>query len=304
MSYCNRRSIEETLAILEKEFEEADHDYEGPRLDDEACIDLDESDESFSITVSTSVAEKRRIDNDTHKDLTNAEGLDFSLENSHSVSTQPNTVTQEPRSHSTLPEEEFSADTSVVEVKHSFEDKQEDSVIDDFMSKTCGCQLGNLKSSCSMVISRTTIMQMRNNCHQMSAKELDLVIMAQLNALRTHVDDKPSTFAGHSEFRPTTKYFVHGMPICQKMFCFLHTVGKFRLESLSTWVTRNGVTERSHGNTKRLPHNASSREHVKFLTEFIKNIANTHGLPLPGRLPNHEQKVFLLPSDMSKDISS
>ena len=39
---------------------------------------------------------------------------------------------------------------------------------------------------------------------------------------------------------------------------------------------------------------------MKFLTEFIKNIANTHGLPLPDRLPNHEQKVLLLPSDMSK----
>ena len=71
-----------------------------------------------------------------------------------------------------------------------------------------------------MVISHTTIVQMQNNCHQMSAKELDLVIMAQMNALRTHVDDKPSSFAGHSEFRPTTKYFVHGIPICQKNVLF------------------------------------------------------------------------------------
>ena len=86
-----------------------------------------------------SVAEKRRIENDTHKDLTTAVGHEFSLENSHCVSTQSNTAMQEPRSHSTLPEEEFSADISFVEVEHSFEDKQEDSIIDDFLSKTCGC---------------------------------------------------------------------------------------------------------------------------------------------------------------------
>ena len=76
--------------------------------------------------------------------------------------------------------------------------------------------------------------------------------------------------------------------------------GKYRLESLSTWVTRNGVTERMHGNTKHSPHNAMSPEHLGFLAEFTKNTASAHGLSLPGTLPNHEQKVLLLPSDMSK----
>ena len=96
--------------------------------------------------------------------------------------------------------------------------------------------------------------------------------------------------------------FLLTRTICQKMFCFLHTVGKYRLESLSTWVTRNGVTERMYGNTKHSPHNAMSSEHVRFLAGFIKNIASTYGLPLPGRLPNHEQKVLLLPSDMSTSL--
>ena len=67
-----------------------------------------------------------------------------------------------------------------------------------------------------------TIVQTRNNCHQMSTKELNLVIMSQLNALRTHVDDKPSS---SGEFRPITKYLIHGIAICQKMFCFLTQLG-------------------------------------------------------------------------------
>ena len=114
--------------------------------------------------------------------------------------------------------------------------------------------------------------------HQMSVKELNLVIMSQLNPLRTHVDDEPPS---SREFRPTTKYFIHGIPICQKMFCFLHTVGKYHLESLSTWVTRNGVTESMHDNTKDSTHNAISPDHTNYLAEFIKNTASKYGLPLP-----------------------
>ena len=286
------------LAQLEREFDEVDCDYTGPRIDEEGCTDEEDEVEPFPVAVS--FTEASRSDGNTHKDVMTTDSPGITLEpsgNSFDLGIASNTTVQEPRNIGLQRVEELSPDSSVVEVERSFEDKREESLVDEFLAKTCGCQLGSLKSPCSMVVSRKTIVQTRNNCHQMSAKELNLVIMSQLNALRTHVDDKPSS---SGEFRPTTKYFIHGIPICQKMFCFLHTVGKYRLESLSTWVTRNGVTERMHGNTKHSPHNAMSPEHLGFLAEFIKNIASTHGLPLPGRLPNHEQKVLLLPSDMSK----
>ena len=300
MSYHKRNSLEETLAQLEREFEEVDCDYTGPRIDEEGCTDDEDDVELFPIAVSST--EGSRNDSNTHEDVMITDSPGFTVEpsgNSVNSGIAPNTTVQETRNIDMQRVEDFSRDNSVV-IERSIEDKREESLIDEFLAKTCGCQLGSLKSPCSTVVSHKTIVQTRNNCHQMSAKELDLVIMSQLNALRTHVDDKPSSSGAHIEFRPTTKYFIHGIPICQKMFCFLHTVGKFRLESLSTWVTRNGVTERMHGNTKHSPHNAMSSEHVRFLAEFIKNIASTHGLPLPGRLPNHEQKVLLLPSDMSK----
>ena len=188
-----------------------------------------------------------------------------------------------------------------LQVERSFEDAKEESIIDDFLTRTCGCKLGNGKSPCSGHVSQKTITQMRNNCHQMSRSELDFTIMAQLNALRTHVNDVPSDTV-EKAFRPTTKYFVHGLPICQKMFCFLHTIGKDRLVNLYSFVDNNGVTERMHGNIKRTPHNATPHAHVEFLTEFIKNMGDTHGLPLPGRLPSHDQKVLLLPSDMNKQV--
>ena len=81
-----------------------------------------------------------------------------------------------------------------------------------------------------------------------------------------------------------------------------YTIGKDRLVNLCSFVDSNGVAERIHGNTKRTPHNATSQGHIEFLTQFVKNIGNIHGLPLPGRLPSYEQKVLLLPSDMNKQV--
>ena len=33
---------------------------------------------------------------------------------------------------------------------------------------------------------------------------------------------------------------------------------------------------------------------------YLRNLAATHAIPLPGRLPGHKDKALLLPSDMSK----
>lgn len=41
-------------------------------------------------------------------------------------------------------------------------------------------------------------------------------------------------------------------------------------------------------------------EDVERLTAFIKNYARAHGLPLPGRVPRHRDKVVVLPSDQTK----
>ena len=35
---------------------------------------------------------------------------------------------------------------------------------------------------------------------------------------------------------------------------------------------------------------------------FIKNYARAHGLPLPGRVPGHRDKVMVLPSDITKTV--
>ena len=47
-----------------------------------------------------------------------------------------------------------------------------------------------------------------------------------------------------------------------------------------------------------MPANTSQVEEV---VEFIKNIGDSHAMPLPGRLPNYkDSQVMLLPTDMTK----
>ena len=198
-------------------------------------------------------------------------------------------------------EEQTVVDTSVTSIDNSLEDEQEQDAISKFLSETCGCTLGPNKTPCSRQLSQQTISQTHNNCLQLNRSELDLVIMAQLNALRTNVVDKPYNYRGKSEtFRPFTKFFLHGIQICRKTFCFVHTVGRERVENLCLAVDTDGVALRIHGNKKYPRHNQISYTEVARVRDFVRNMADVHGLPLPGRLPNQEDKVLLLPSNMPK----
>lgn len=170
-----------------------------------------------------------------------------------------------------------------------------------FIAETCRCQLGPQQTACSVQLSRKTMELTRNNCHQMTRQQLNLVILSQLNALRTNKEEVPSSYKGDpSKFRPYTMFYMHGMKICQSTFLLLHTIGRDRLKRLSKFVDTHGVAERIHGNTKRVPRHTCPPEQVEWVHDFIQNTADTHALPLPGRLPNHKDRAMLLPSDMPK----
>ena len=91
--------------------------------------------------------------------------------------------------------------------------------------------------------------------------------------------------------------------ICLEAFLFLHGIGHSRYKSLQHHFDLAGIFPRVHGNTKRFPSNTSSQEHVDRVLAFIDTTANVHGLPLPGRMPNHcDSDVILLPSDMFEEF--
>ena len=102
------------------------------------------------------------------------------------------------------------------------DDQSEQAKIEQLLRESCSCQLGPHGGACSSAVSEEAIVLTRNNCLQMARKELDLVVMAQINALRTPAAHRSPSAHGQEDFRPRTqmKYFLQGVQVCQKVFCF------------------------------------------------------------------------------------
>ena len=96
--------------------------------------------------------------------------------------------------------------------------------------------------------------EFRGQCRELSRQELDMALLGQLNAF---------TFSGENAVRHPTLSRQHtyavfwhcGQRVCRKTFLFLHTISEKRLKNLKSSLSRNELTPRTHGNTRRLPAN-------------------------------------------------
>ena len=172
-------------------------------------------------------------------------------------------------------------------------DEAEDARIDDFFSKTCGCKFGLNGAACSSLFTRELVVSTRMNCLEMTKAELDLVILANLEANRRPAQESSRTHVN---------YWFCGYKVCKSTFLFVHAVGPKHYKNLISHFSESGLTPRRHGNTKRLPANTVPFSVTQSIVQFIINFATVHALPLPGRIPGvySEEKVLLLPSDMTK----
>ena len=144
---------------------------------------------------------------------------------------------------------------------------------------------------------REVIASTRMNCKEMTKSELDLVILANLEANQCRDDTQ-----GQEQPRYHISYWFHGHKVCKSTFLFMHAVGPKHFKNLVAHFTQNGLTPRRHGNTKHLPANTVPFSVTNDVVQFITNFATLHALPLPGRIPGlySDEKALLLPSEMSK----
>lgn len=121
----------------------------------------------------------------------------------------------------------------VVSLDQSSEDLAEESDLSQFVSTTCDCELGPKKTPCSSFITRATYLDCRR-CMELGHDELDLVVLAQVQAHRTVPGQKTVQKSHHrltEEFRPHTDYYIHGVKICHTTFLFLHCMSEHRYTS-------------------------------------------------------------------------
>ena len=167
-----------------------------------------------------------------------------------------------------------------------------------FLEAGCGCKMGRDGRPCTSSVTFHEMFEYRANCHELTSNELDMVILGQLNAHCTLSASVPSSSRTSNA---ASTYFYKNNQQCRKCFLFMHTISDKRFRNLVDHYKASGVTPRVHGLAGKSPPNTTSLSRVTSMLRFIKNLASSVSLPLPGRLPNfRDERVQLLPTDMSK----
>ena len=119
--------------------------------------------------------------------------------------------------------------------------------------------------------------------------ELSAFTFSGVNAVRYPSQSRQHTY---------TVFWHCGQRVCRKT---LHTISEKRLKNLKSSLTRNGLSPRTHGNTRRLPANTISYADTQRVVQYITTYAETHAILLPGRIPGYKRTdLQLLPSSTTK----
>lgn len=185
------------------------------------------------------------------------------------------------------------------------EDEEEYTAIDEFQRGGCSCTIGPNNTPCCQRFPVSHYQEYRAQCLEMSKEQLDMVIIGQMEALTYSTNQCiRSITQRHSpqERQRQLVMFLHQHHrVCQKMFHFLHAVGKKRMEALRQHYRAYGIAPRVHGNSGRSPHNTFTLSEVKNATNFIINFTEANGVILPGRVPGYKRSdLQLLPSSTTK----
>ena len=163
-------------------------------------------------------------------------------------------------------------------------------IVKKFKCTSCGCKKKD-GLPCSDYFSEEDISQLQMAMAELEPDQLDLVIFSQINAHYCSGE-----LAGHrttaelekqsSRINDYTVFFHKGKTICSKTFLFIHYIGMKKFHNLLKHYRANGVAPRRHGNVKQRPRHAAPLSEKEHAINYVKNIAEAHALPLPGRLPN------------------
>ena len=89
--------------------------------------------------------------------------------------------------------------------------------VNKFLKDGCGCALGAKGGPCSGQFTETVVLFNLNNCLELSNDELDLVVLASIQAF-THRES-----SGIKRSRnPRCTFYFQSVPICKEMFLHLY----------------------------------------------------------------------------------
>ena len=134
------------------------------------------------------------------------------------------------------------------------------------------------------------------DCLELSHAELDLVILANLQAFTA-----AKVTGGKRKRIPAYCFLYQSHPICKEMFLHMYGISKSRFQRLLEHYQNHGISVRVHGNSKRLPHNTLPQAIAEDVKNFLSNYAEENAVLLPGRIPGFKNEdIVLLSSSETK----
>lgn len=135
-----------------------------------------------------------------------------------------------------------------------------------------------------------------NNCLKLTAGELDLVILANIQ-----VFTRDEYIGGKRGRSSRCNYQYQSILICKEMFLHLYGISDSRLRRLKEHYDKYGIFPRTHGNTKRLPSNTLPQLVMENVHNFLANYVEENAIVLPGRIFGFKSdEVKVLPSSETK----
>lgn len=160
----------------------------------------------------------------------------------------------------------------------------------------CGCCQGCDDAECSKQFSEETVLGNLFNCLELSHTELDLVILANIQASVSM--EVPGTKRKRS---PRCNFLYKSRPICKEMFLCMYGISYSRFRRLKDHYQNHGISQRIHGNTKRLPPNTLPQAVAEDAKTFLNNYVEDNAVLLPGRIPGYKSDdIKLLSSSETK----
>ena len=91
------------------------------------------------------------------------------------------------------------------------------------------------------------------------------------------------------------------LSICKEMFLHFYRLSDARFRQLKEHCQNHGVSLRTQGNKKRLPHNTLYQASVKGVKAFLSNYVEENAICLPGRIPRFKSnEIKVLSSSETK----
>ena len=165
-----------------------------------------------------------------------------------------------------------------------------------FLRNGCACSCGSKGGPCSREFQEETVLSNLNNCLELTSGELDLVILANIQAFTRNES------SGSKRSRSTRCSFqFQFVTICKDTFLHLYGLGYSRFHRLKEHYKQHGLFPRTHGNSKRLPSNTFPQRVTENVHNFLTNYVEENAIVLPGRIPGFKRDdVQVLSSNETK----